>query len=180
MDLLKGIEAAWLKSAADAIVAHAQSNPLERFYAGSLWLLYTDYTLFGTPCFALNTESHIIEFGPDYRWSPADWQFPCIDSTIEVMKPLYSHLSQLLAGRDTEFWNQVIDEHHACLARVCRRITNDVRTQTGVFSTVALPEHFVVGIFEFREDEPLFSTLIRNSIEPEVLRKLPHPVWQTE
>ncbi len=180
MDLLKDIETLWLQTATQAIIEHVESNPRERFYAGSFWLLYSDGTKFGQPCFALNTESHIAKFGSDYQWAPADWQFPCVESTIEVLRPLYANLTMHMVGRDEAYWNKIVEEHYACIARVCRQITLAVRAHRGVFSDVALPDYFVVGMFEFCEDEPLFSTLIRNSIEPEVLRKLPHPVWQSE
>ncbi len=174
---LHEIEKAWFESAAAAVVEHVKAHPEERFYAGSIWLCYVDYTMFGTPCFALNTESHIAEAGSDLRWSPADWRFSCIDSTVGAMQPLYSSLSRHLAGRSEAYWDLTIKEHFACLAQVCRRITNHARTRSGVFASINLPEDFVVGIFEFRENDPLFTQLITDSIAPEILAKLSDPVW---
>lgn len=178
MSQLKDIEAAWIESASAAVVSHATAHPSELFYAGSLWLCYVDYRMFGVPCFALNIKSQISQMGEDLRWSPADWQFPCIDSTVETMQPYYSALTKQLAARDKAYWDQIIKDHYACLARVCRRITHDARSRLGVFSDVRLSDDFVVGIFEFREAEPLFTELVRASIEPQMLSSLPHQVWE--
>ena len=178
MSQFNDIEAAWYDSASAAIVAHAASQPSERFYAGSFWLLCVDYAMFGLPCFALSTESHIVEHGQDLRWSPADWPFSCIETAIQDMQPHYSALSERLSGRSDADWERAIEAHHACLARVCRRLTHDARSHSRAFSGVCLPGDFVVGIFEFREAEPLFSQLVRASISPEILASLPHPVWE--
>ncbi len=175
--MLNGIESAWFEAASKAIVAHVKAHPNERFYAGSIWLCYCDYTMFGTPCFALNTESQVAEMGSDWRWSPADWRFSCIDSTVEAMQPLYSAFTKELAGRNKAYWNMTMKEHFAILARVCHRLTHEARSRSGVFASIHLPADFVVGIFEFRESEPLFTKLIIDSIAPEILAKLPHPVW---
>jgi hypothetical protein len=173
------IESAWIEAVTAAIIAHNASLPDERFYAGSLWLFYTDYTLFGMPAFALNTESHIKEHGQDLRWAPADWQFPCIESAIQDMRPHYLALNEHLSGKDKNHWDQAVQTHYTCIARVCRRITHDIRSRMGQFSNTSLSEDFVVGIFDLQEDEPLFSQLVRTSIAPEILASMPHPIWET-
>ncbi len=178
MSLLHDIETAWVDSASTAIVRHAGEHPDERWYAAALWLCYTDYTLFGTPCFAMNTESRAAQMEPGLRWSPADWQLPCIDSTVLDMQPRYTALTQHLAGQDEACWNQTIEEHYACLARVCRVITHNARLRLGVFSDSRLPEDFVIGLFEIREPDPLFTRLVRASIDPEILSGLPDPIWE--
>lgn len=128
MSQFNHVEAAWYDSASAAIVDHAASLPSERFYAGSFWLLYVDYTMFGLPCFALSTESHILEHGQYLRWSPADWQFSCIETAMQDMQSHYSAITEELSGRCDADWERAIDAHHACLARVCRRLTHDART----------------------------------------------------
>ena len=178
VNLLYDIEAAWVDSASAAIVSHARNHPNDVFYAASFWLCYVDYTIFGTPCFALNTERTIEQEGDDLRWSPADWQFSCTDSTVEAMQPLYEMLSDELSGRAESEWDLAIEEHFSVLARVCRRITTEARSRRGVFADTVLHPDFVVGIFEYREGDPLFTQLIRASIAPEILATLRSPVWE--
>ncbi|MBB5031388.1 DUF4303 domain-containing protein [Prosthecobacter vanneervenii] len=178
MSLLHDIETVWVDSASTAIVRHAGEHPDERWYAAALWLCYTDYTLFGSPCFAMNTESRAAQMEPELRWSPADWQLPCIDSTVATMQPYYSTLTESLKGVERPFWDQTIEEHYACLARVCRAITHRARSRLGVFSDARLPDDFVMGLFEIREPDPLFTQLVRASIDPEILSGLPDPIWE--
>ncbi len=177
MSLMHDIEVAWLRTASAAIVSHVQSYPDDMFYAGSFWLCYVDHTVFGTPCFALNTEKRSAADGDDLRWSPADWEFDCVGCTIEAMQPHYEALSQNLSGRPESDWDMAIEEHFSGLARVCRQITSAARSRHGVFRDTVLHPDFVVGIFEFREADPLFTQLIRASIAPEILATLPSPVW---
>lgn len=63
------------------------------------------------------------------------------------------------------------------MARVCRRLTREIRSRSGMFAEIRVPDHFVVGIFETREADPLFSELVRASIAPEILPTLPFPIW---
>lgn len=181
MSILQQIESRWFDSAATAIVSHASRFPAERFYAGAFWLCYVDYTLFGTPCFALNTESYLARDGGDAedstRWSPPNWRFDVLDEPVEAMSPSYDKLSRSLADQDDTRWEAAIEEHFQALARVCRRLTHHARSRTGPFSEVDLPADFVVGIFEEREGDPTFSRLVRASIEPEILLTLPLPSW---
>jgi hypothetical protein len=45
------IESAWFQSAAEAIVATANQNPSERFYAGAFFMLYGNYSSILVPAF---------------------------------------------------------------------------------------------------------------------------------
>ena len=182
MNILQQIESRWFDSAASAIVSQVARFPGERFYAGAFWLCYVDYTLFGTPCFAMNTESHLANCGAavesSTRWSPPNWQFDIIDETVEAMSPLYDTLSRSLAGQDSGVWDATIEEHAQVLARVSRRLTQHARSRTGPFMQTHLLADFVVGIFDEREGQPTFSRLVRASIDPEILSTLPSPLWE--
>ena len=180
MNILQQIESRWFDSAASAIVSQVASFPSERFYAGAFWLCYVDYTKFGTPCFAMNTESHLTECGAESssRWSPPNCQFDILDGAVEAMSPLYDALSRSLAGQDSAVWDAAIEEHSQVLARVSRRLTHHARSRTGPFVPADLPANFVVGVFDEREGEPTFSRLVRASIEPEILSALPAPLWE--
>ena len=179
---MQHIESAWHDAAAAAIVSQAMSSPDEEFYAAAFWLCYVDYTLFGTPCFAMSTESHcavsVAEWGEGVRWSPPNWQYDVIDQAIQTMAPHYRTLSKSLAGEPEFVWDEAIEEHWKLLARVCRRLTHEARHREGYFSRLVLPDDFVVGIFEEREGEPIFSQLVHASIEAAILSSLPSPIWE--
>ena len=179
---MQHIESAWHDAAASAIVSQAMSSPNEEFYAAAFWLCYVDYTLFGTPCFAMNTESHcavsVAEWGEGVRWSPPNWQYDVIDQAVQTMIPCYQSLSDSLAGQSEAVWDEAIEEHWRLLARVCIRLTHEARHREGYFSDVVLPASFVVGILEEREGEPIFSQLVRSSIVPDILSTLPSPIWE--
>ena len=177
------IESAWHDATASAIVSQVMNFPDEEFYAAAFWLCYVDYTLFGTPCFAMNTESHsavsAAEGSEGMRWSPPNWRYDVIDHATQAMTPHYSTLSASLAGQSESVWDDTIEEHWRLLARVCRRLTHEARHREGYFCDIALPPGFVVGIFEEREGEPIFSQLVRASIAPEILSTLPSPIWES-
>lgn len=180
MGILQQIESKWYDSAASAIISKAASLPDERFYAGAFWLCYVDYTMFGTPAFAMNSESYLADCEDDdsTMWSPPNWQFDVLDEAHEAMSPLYDALSQSLSGQNDDVWDTTIKEHWEVLARVSKRLTQDARSRTGLFSQTDLPSDFVVGIFDEREGEPMFSKLVRASIAPEILANLPSPSWE--
>jgi len=181
MNILQQIESRWFDSAASAIVSQVARFPNERFYAGAFWLCYVDYTRFGTPCFAMNTESHLTNCGTadesSTRWSPPNWQFDIFDEAVEAMSPLYEALSRSLAGQDSAVLDAAIEQHSQVLARVSHRLTHHARSRTGPFMQTDLPANFVFGIFDEREGEPTFSRLVRASIDPEILSTLPSPIW---
>ncbi|MEO5714520.1 MAG: DUF4303 domain-containing protein [Luteolibacter sp.] len=179
---MKHIESAWYEAAAAAIVSQATACPNEEYYAAAFWLCYVDYTLFGTPCFAMGTESHyaasVAESGESVRWSPPNWQYDVIDQATDAMIPHYQALSDSLAGRPDTVWDEAIEEHWRLLARVCRRLTHEARHREGYFSDLVLPSGFVVAIFEEREGEPNFSQLVHASVDSDILSTLPSPVWE--
>lgn len=182
MGLLQEIEAQWFETAAEAILTQVSAHSQEQFYAAAFWLFYGDYRMFGTPLLALNTESWIAamdpETGIDLRWHPPDWQYSHVDSAYQAMEPYYMKLSDHLAGRGEVYWEIVSAEHQAGVARVCRRLTHEIRSRSGVFAEIRVPDYFVVGIFETREDDPLFTELVRASIAPEILSTLPFSIWE--
>ena len=181
MAIIQQIEKAWFDCAANTILSQAADFPKERFYAASFWLLYADYTLFGTPCFAMNTESNLAAQSESTaemsRWSPADWQFDCLFASTKIMDPYYEALSSSLGRSHETEWNAAMDQHVEALARVCRRLTQCARTRSAPFTHINLPSEFVVGIFEEREGEPTFSEWVRASIDLEVLATLRAPTW---
>ena len=182
MNTLQQIEAAWFDCAASVIVSQVAHLPYEKFYAAAFWLLYVDYSMFGTPCFAINSESHLAatrgeELESFTRWSPPNWQFDVLPESIEIMAPYYDALSSSLIDQPETAWDAAIEEHAQALARVCRRLTEDARHRSGPFTQVKLPRDFVMGIFEEREGEPTFSRWVNASIDPKILSILPSPTW---
>jgi hypothetical protein len=182
MSILRQIEEKWFDAVSITIGSLTESFSHEQFYAGAFWLCYVDYTMFGVPCFAMNTGSHLAATNGDAqdngtRWSPPNWQFDVIDETVETMSPHYNELSRSLAGKSEADWDAAIEEHFQVLARVCRRLTRATRARAGMFARINLPTDFVVGVFEEREGEPVFSRLVRASVEPNVLSGLPFPTW---
>jgi hypothetical protein len=178
---LEEVQSEWKVTVLDTVRDLATAHAGERFYAGSFWLCYVDYTMFGVPCFAMNTEAHAAAHGGNtsegIRWSPPNWEFDVIDRAVERMQPHYQKLSHDLADRENVVWDAAIDEHFRVLARVCREATEAVHQwrASGVIENIT--EDFVIGIFEEREDDPLFSRLVRDSIAPDRLSRLPCPLW---
>jgi hypothetical protein len=179
---LEEIESEWLVTILDTVWELAKTHASERFYAGSFWLCYVDYTMFGVPCFSMNTEAHAAAHGGNtsagIRWSPPNWEFDVIDTAVERMRPLYQMLSQELAGKEDAAWDTTIDEHFRALARVCREATEAVHQWRASGLVENITEDFVVGIFEEREGNSLFTRLVRDSISPERLSRLPFPLWR--
>jgi hypothetical protein len=183
MAIFERLEAAWLDTAASAIITQCRDFPNEQFYAAAFWLLYVDYTMFGTPCFAMNSEAHLAATGGDEpevltRWSPPNWQFDVLSEAVEKMAPHYEALSQSLAEQPETVWDIAIEEHKDRLSRVCRSLTERARSHSAPFASIELPPDFVVGIFDEREGEPEFSRLVRASVAPEILATLPLPIWE--
>lgn len=179
---LEEIESEWLATVLDTVRELAAAHVDEQFYAGSFWLCYVDYRMFGVPCFAMNTEAHAAANGGNtsegIRWSPPNWEFDVIDRAIERMQPHYQALSHDLAGKEDATWDAAIDEHFRVLARVSRRATEEVHQWRASGLVGNVTKDFVIGIFEEREDDPLFSRLVRDSIVPERLSRLPCPMWR--
>ena len=178
MERFKSIEAAWLEVVLNTVRAFTKTHPDERFYAGAFWLCYVDYTMFGVPCFALNTEAHLqaegVEGDDGSRWSPPNWAYDLIDNAIEPMRPHYEALTRDLEGQSDEVWDAACEAHFQLLARVCREATTAIHQSP----SPGITEDFVIGIFEEREGEPLFSQLVRASIDPDRLARLPSPIWE--
>jgi hypothetical protein len=181
MERLKEIESEWLKTVLKAVHELTTAYPSERFYAGAFWLCYVDYTMFGVPCFAMNTEAHVTANGGNtaegIRWSPPNWRFDVIDTAVARMQPHYQALSRDLDGKDDSIWDATIDEHFRALARVSRQATEIVHQSRARGMSGDISDDFVIGIFEEREGEPLFSQLVRDSIAPDRLSRLQEPIW---
>ena len=97
LPLINRIAASWSDLVTKAIIEAVTNNPDADYYAAGFWLFYVDYTLFGVPCFALNTEENLAASDPSCRWSPPEWLVdvhPCYQS----IRPLYTELSELLDG----------------------------------------------------------------------------------
>jgi hypothetical protein len=168
-----------------AIVSQVREFPDEEFYAAAFWLCYVDYTMFGPPAIAMNTESPLAAHRGDkpadwYRWWPPEWQFDVLMKPVEAMTPLYRPLPDSPPEGGESIWNPAIEEHLQALARLSRRLTQAARGHSAPFDGIPLPPGLVTGIFDTREGEEEYSTLVKASTEPEIISRLPSPVWEPE
>ena len=175
--LLKEIETRWQTVASESIVRIVSAQSDKEFYAAAFWLFYVDYTVIHPPCFAMNHEAHVAgnPYGEEIRWSPPNWQFDVIDGSTDVMMPIYTSLSDELAGADDNVWDAIIEEHKQCMARVSLRITSDVLNRIPPFHGLNLPPTFICGIFDEREGEEECNRLAALSIDPVAFTKLGIP-----
>ena len=166
LPLISRIAASWTDLATKAIVDAVTDNPDADYYAAGFWLFYVDYTLFGVPCFALNTEENLDASDPSCRWSPPEWLVdvhPCYES----VQSLYTELSELLHGASDDDWNTAIGQHHDAMCELCRKLTREYHSPEGAFGSITKNPKLVFGIFEERETEEVYAALLKGSIEPE-------------
>jgi len=166
LPLINRIAASWSDLVTKAVIEAVTDNPDADYYVAGFWLLYVDYTLFGVPCFALNTEENLAASDSSYRWSPPEWLVdvhPCYES----IQSLYTELSELLDGASNDVWDTAIDQHHDAMCELCRKLTFEYHSRDGAFGTIRKNLQFVFGIFEERETEEVYEALLSGSIEPE-------------
>lgn len=166
LPLIGRIVANWKDLATRAVVDAATENPESDYYTGGFWLFYVDYTLFGVPCFGLNTEEHLAASDPMCRWSPPEW-LADVHPSYEAVQPLYAELSELLESAPDAAWDLAIEQHLDAMCGLCRELTKDYHSPDGSFGAIRKNPQFVFGIFEERESEEIYEALRNGSIEPE-------------
>ena len=164
--LLDRIVARWDDLVRNAVVEAASSSSTSNYYAAGFWLFYVDYTVFGVPCLALNSEENLASSDPTCRWCPSEWLVD-VHSCHESIQPLYTELSKLLAGESDESWELAVDQHYDAMCYLCKSLTANYHAGDGAFGMITRNPQFVVGIFEEREGDELYKTLVDASIEPD-------------
>jgi hypothetical protein len=174
MSILGEIESAWLPCAIESIAHQVSRIPQEKFYGAGFWGFYMDYTVFGSPCFAMNTESYFLKTKADgvHRWYLPDWQFDVLREETKAMTALYERLSSQMNGKSDAEWDSCRLQHFHAISRVCRAITAQAAARSGVFSKLGLPAEFVVGIFEDQDGPEMYEWLLGQSIDPTHVAKL--------
>lgn len=164
LPLINRIVSSWTDLATQAVVDAVTESPDAGYYAAGFWLFYLDYTLFGVPCLALNTEKNLAESDPTCRWCPPEWLVdvhPC----FETVQPLYTELSGLLAGESDEVWDIAIEQHYDAMCGLCRKLTKEYHSPDGAFGAIPKNPQFVFGIFEERQGDEVYEALVNASIE---------------
>jgi hypothetical protein len=139
--------------------------PSEEIYVGGFWLFYCDYTVLGAPCLAFNSGGSDIEA----RWSPSEWQVDVDDTVAEVLNPLYIELTKFMEGRSDEDWEFLIEYQYSYYCAISLALTKE---KEKVFSGWNLADDFVVGVFEERESEEIYSALVKASISEDLVGRL--------
>jgi hypothetical protein len=171
--LLQEIESQWPTHVRRGIEELARRHPTERIYAAAFWQFYCDHTVISPPAFGANAESALAgERGRRYRWSPNHWRWDLLSTVVDGMMPLYNQLSDVLDGAPDAAWEAVVAAHDESIARVARSVTRAVRTRSGLFRDVALPESFVAFAVDVPADVERSKRLLRASIDEEVLPTL--------
>ncbi len=173
--VLSEIESQWENVAGSLITKTAASSPKGDVYAAGFWGVDADYTLLGPPCFAINTETHFAADKYAERWIPPEWKFDCIEKATEAMRGVYRQAAEALAEQDHDTWDKTIESHKQLIARMCLRITESARRQTGSFSNVPMHRDFVVGIFHETDGVDEYDRLAKLSIESSHISQLGLP-----
>jgi hypothetical protein len=164
--IIDRIAACWSDLARQSVIDAVSEDSSANYYAAGFWLFYVDYTLFGVPCFALNTEENLIATDPSHRWCPPEWLIdvhPC----YEKVEPLYTELSEMLDGSPDEEWETAIDQHYNAICSLCLNLTEEYHKHDGAFGTIRKNPNFIFGIFEERDGQEVYETLLDASIDPE-------------
>ncbi|NOK58795.1 MAG: hypothetical protein GFH27_549301n177 [Chloroflexi bacterium AL-W] len=129
-------------------------------YACGFWLFYCDYTTLGVPCFAYNTVGN----ENDTKWSPAEWVVEVEDELTEALNPLYEQVSSLMADKDDQDWEALIEYQWNFYSKVCMSLNKSVKQGGGPLAHWNLIENFVIGIFEEREGDDMYDFLVKTSV----------------
>ena len=134
-------------------------------YACGFWLFYADFSVIGAPCFAYN----IVGREDDAKWSPPEWAVDVEDRIAEALTPHYERLTELMTGQSDEMWESLIQFQWDYYSQLCLEITRDAPS---LLHHWQVADDFVCGIFEEREDDEIYSRLLRASIGEEVVERL--------
>lgn len=132
-------------------------SPDGTVYACGFWLFYCDYTVLTPPCFAYN----IVGKEQDAKWCPPEWIVDVENRMVDALKPIYQELSDLMKGQNDEAWESLIRYQWDFYSQLCLAITRDARS---LLSHWRLAGDFVCGIFEDRESEEVYTSLVLSSV----------------
>jgi hypothetical protein len=173
--LLQEIESEWPAHIRHGLTELIRRNPHEQFYAAAFWIFYCDYTKITPPTFGVNAESMLEDEAVDEtsnRWQPAEWYWDVLQSVSDGMAPFYQRLSEAMAGASDAEWQAVIAANEELIGRVARLVTKAVRSRSGDFRDLALPDNFVVFAVDVREDASTYNRLLRLSVDEAILATL--------
>lgn len=134
-------------------------------YACGFWLFYCDYTVIHAPCFAYN----VVTEENDDKWCPPEWIVDVEDRMVEALKPHYQVLSDHMKGQSHEAWDSLIHFQWDFFSQLCLAITRDADS---LLSHWRRTNDFVCGIFEDREPEEIYTSLILSSVGEQVALQL--------
>ena len=160
--LFKRVESA-LKSTLQEMPA-----PKDVVYVCGFWLFYNDYTTLGAPAFAYNTVGN-ENVG---KWSPPEWVVDVEDHMAEALQPLYGEITAFLAGKSDDEWNALIKYQWDFYCQFCLALNDKAKGGDGLFANWNLSDDFVVGIFDARQGDELYETLIKSSVGEAQARSL--------
>ena len=106
------------------------------------------------------------------RWAPAEWHWDVLKTVRDGMEPLYEKLSASLAGASREEWDAVIAANEELIGRVSRSVTHSVRSRSGEFADLPLPDNFLVFARDVREDAATYNRQLRLSVDEAILSTL--------
>lgn len=173
--LLREIELQWPAHIRRALAELIRRHPGEQFYAAAFWIFYCDYTKISPPTFGMNAESMLEDEAVDEtsnRWQPAEWYWDVLQPVNDGMEPFYQQLSEAMAGASEAEWQAVIAANEELIGRVARLVTTAVRSRSGEFSDLALPDDFLVFAVDVREDASTYNRLLRLSVDEAILPTL--------
>ncbi|WLQ16756.1 hypothetical protein O5O45_12590 [Hahella aquimaris] len=125
-------------------------------YVAGFWLFYCDYTVLSRPCFSYNSENT----DEQTRWSPPDWTVDIDDIMDQALAPLYEKITALMENCSEKEWDTLLDFQFEFYCNLCQKLNNDLMP----FKKWSTTKNFVIGIFEERESEDVYHSLIKNSI----------------
>ena len=173
--IISAIEYRWQDLALSEILKTAEDMVLSDIYVAGFCLFYVDYTEFFPPHLALNTEQHDQDdrlADKSNRWWPCEWKIR-LDQSSELIFDDYDRLARALSDESDDVWESAVEEHYRAIARVSKYLTSTIRMS----GNRSFTKSFVVGIFEYLENESEYSRLVRLSIDREQLANLDAPRW---
>ena len=175
-EIIAELESRWEATCVDTIKAVVVDSPDDRFYGAGFWCFYADYTVLGTPCFAMNTEANLADDSDSNRWLPPNWRFDNISQAADAMDAVYQHLGEALDGQSDETWKETIEAHKQAIARVCHKLTAAANSDSGPLAGLAVSTPFVVGIFEEQDGDEEYDRLALLSVEESLIEEVEIPI----
>ncbi len=129
-------------------------------YASGFWFFYCDYEAIYAPSFGYNS----FFDDEDCQWSPPNWEVDINDEIYEALNPIYEKISEALKGKSDEIWEEVIEYNFSLFVGICKNLNTNITDTESPFSHWSKTSDFVVGIFEERESEELYTKLVIQSV----------------